>query len=69
MVPEGTLSGLYDIGIDILVKSSVPDNEQGERMIDLKGYRNIHIGDEIVHYDLGNHPDDFDDLFNAIRSY
>lgn len=60
---------------DMLVKATVLNKEQGERLKDLKGFRNIlihryaHIYDEIVHYNLSNHLDDFVEFFNAISSY
>jgi uncharacterized protein YutE (UPF0331/DUF86 family) len=50
---------------EMLVKATVLNKEQGKRLKDLKGFRNIlihryaHIEDEIVHYNLINHLDDF----------
>ena len=60
---------------DILVKANVLNKEIGERLKDLKGFRNIlihrytHIDDEIVYYNLSNHLNDFTEFFNAITSY
>ena len=61
--------------IDILVEKNVLDREFGERLKDMKGFRNIlvhryaHIDDGIVYTNLTDYLDDFIKFKRAIESY
>ena len=60
---------------DILVLNKTIPKECGEKLKDLKGFRNVlvhryaHVADDIVHYNLINHLDDFYEFKSVIESY
>jgi uncharacterized protein YutE (UPF0331/DUF86 family) len=60
---------------DILVFNKIMPKECGEKLKDLKGFRNVlvhryaHVADDIVHYNLINHLDDFYEFKSVIESY
>ncbi|NVM03744.1 MAG: DUF86 domain-containing protein [Candidatus Helarchaeota archaeon] len=60
---------------DILIEKKVLSKEFGEKLKDMKGFRNIlihrytHVDDEIVYYNLSNCLDDFINFKNEIESY
>ncbi|MDO9518032.1 MAG: DUF86 domain-containing protein [Methanosarcinaceae archaeon] len=60
---------------DILVLNKIMPKECGEKLKDLKGFRNVlihryaHVADDIVHYNLINHLDDFYEFKSVIESY
>ena len=60
---------------DTLVKHNAIPKQLGDKLKDLKGFRNIlvhryaHVNDEIVHHNLINFLDDFSDFKNAIELY
>jgi len=61
--------------LDILVERKVLNKGSGERLKDMKGFRNIlihryaHVDDEIVYQNLTEYLDDFYDFRKAIESY
>lgn len=61
--------------IDILVEKNVLDMEFGERLKDMKGFRNIlihryaHVDDGIVYSNLTDYLDDFSKFNRTIQSY
>lgn len=61
--------------IDILVEKNVLDKEFGERLKDMKGFRNIlihryaHLNDRIVYSNLTDYLDDFSKFNRTIQSY
>ncbi|MBU4075105.1 MAG: DUF86 domain-containing protein [Euryarchaeota archaeon] len=61
--------------IDILVEKNVLDMEFGERLKDMKGFRNIlihryaHVDDGIVYSNLTDYLDDFGKFNRIIQSY
>ncbi|MDP3103979.1 MAG: DUF86 domain-containing protein, partial [Candidatus Methanoperedens sp.] len=61
--------------LDILVERKVLNKGSGERLKDMKGFRNIlihryaHVDDEIVYQNLTEYLDDFYDFGKAIESY
>ena len=61
--------------IDILVEKNVLDREFGEKLKDMKGFRNIlvhryaHIDDRIVYANFTDYLDDFNKFKRAIESY
>ena len=60
---------------DILVLNKIMPKECGEKLKDLKGFRNVlihryaHVADDMVHYNLINHLDDFYEFKSVIESY
>jgi len=60
---------------DILVLNKTIPKECGEKLKDLKGFRNVlvhryaHVADDIVHCNLINHLDDFYEFKSVIESY
>ena len=60
---------------DILVLNKTIPKECGEKLKDLKGFRNVlihryaHVADDIVHYNLINHLDDFYEFKSVIELY
>ena len=61
--------------IDMLVEKNVLDKELGERLKDMKGFRNIlihrytHVDDGLVYQNLTDYLDDFYGFRKAIESY
>ena len=60
---------------DMLVARKIISKEHGEKLKDLKGFRTVlihryaHVADDIVHYNLSNHLDDFYEFKSVIESY
>lgn len=60
---------------DILIGKKVLSKELGEKLKDMKGFRNIlihryaHVDDEIVYQNLSSYLDDFYEFENSIESY
>lgn len=61
--------------LDILVEKKVLSKELGERLKDMKGFRNIlihryaHVDDEIVYQNLTDYLDDFNKFGKVIELY
>ncbi len=60
---------------DILTEREILSKELGEKLKDMKGFRNVlihryaHVDDEIVYHNLCNYLDDFYNFKDAIESY
>ena len=60
---------------DMLIEKKVLSSELGEKLKDMKGFRNIlvhrygHVDDEIVYHNLSICMNDFYEFENAIKSY
>ena len=60
---------------DILILNKIIPKECGEKLKDLKGFRNVlihryaHVADDLVHYNLINRLDDFYEFKSIIESY
>lgn len=60
---------------DILIERKILSKEFGERLKDLKGFRNVlihryaHVVDDIVYHNLNNYLDDFYKFNVAIEAY
>lgn len=60
---------------DILVENGILSKELGEKLKDLKGFRNVlihryaHVDDEMVYHNVSNYLKDFYEFENAIESY
>ncbi|MDW7728133.1 MAG: DUF86 domain-containing protein [Candidatus Methanoperedens sp.] len=61
--------------LDILVKKRILSRELGEKLKDMKGFRNVlvhrytHVDDGIVFHNLNNYLNDFYEFKNAVESY
>lgn len=61
--------------LDILVKKRILSRELGEKLKDMKGFRNVlvhrytHVDDRIVFHNLNNYLNDFYEFKNAVESY
>lgn len=60
---------------DILIENGILKKDLGEKLKDLKGFRNVlihrygYVNDEIVYHNLSNYLEDFYKFKNAIGSY
>ena len=60
---------------DILIEKKILSKELGEKLKDMKGFRNIlihryaYVDDEIVYQNLSSYLDDFYEFENSIESY
>jgi uncharacterized protein YutE (UPF0331/DUF86 family) len=60
---------------DMLIDKKVLSNKLGEKLKDMKGFRNIlihrygHVDDEIVYYNLSGHMNDFYEFENEVKLY
>lgn len=60
---------------DILIENGILEKDLGEKLKDLKGFRNVlihrygYVNDEIVYHNLSNYLDDFYKFKNSIDSY
>ncbi len=60
---------------DILIENGILTQELGEKLKDLKGFRNVlihrygHVDDKMVYHNLSNYLDDFYKFETAIGSY
>ncbi len=60
---------------DMLIKKKVLSGKLGEKLKDMKGFRNIlvhrygYVDDEIVYHNLTSYMDDFYEFENAVKSY
>lgn len=60
---------------DILIEKKVLGRELGEKLKDMKGFRNVlihryaHVDDEMVYHNLSNYLNDFYEFENAVESY
>lgn len=61
--------------LDILVEKRILSRELGEKLKDMKGFRNVlvhryaHVDDRIVFHNLNNYLNDFYEIKNAVESY
>lgn len=60
---------------DILIEKKILSRELGEKLKDMKGFRNVlihryaHVDDEMVYHNLSNYLNDFYEFENAVESY
>lgn len=60
---------------DILIEKKILSRELGEKLKDMKGFRNVlihryaHVDDEMVYHNLSNYLKDFYEFENAVESY
>lgn len=60
---------------DILIEKGILSKQLGEKLKDLKGFRNVlihrytHVDDEIVYYNLSSYLGDFYEFKDAVESY
>ena len=60
---------------DILIENRIFTQDLGEKLKDLKGFRNVlihrygHVNDEMVYHNLSNYLDDFHKFENAVELY
>ena len=60
---------------DMLIEKNVMSSKLGEKLKDMKGFRNIlihrygHVDDNIVYHNLGRCMNDFYDFENAVKLY
>lgn len=60
---------------DILIENGILTHEFGEKLKDLKGFRNVlihrygHVNDEMVYHNVSNYSDDFYKFETSIISY
>ncbi|MFA4934782.1 MAG: DUF86 domain-containing protein [Candidatus Methanoperedens sp.] len=61
--------------LDMLIEKKVLSIKLGEKLKDMKGFRNIlihrygHVDDEIVYHNLSSYMDDFYEFENAVELY
>ncbi len=61
--------------LEILIEKKILSRELGEKLKDMKGFRNVlihryaHVDDEMVYHNLSNYLNDFYEFENTIESY